>query len=93
MWAAAVLVVVGAIEMTRRRSGREQEAARLAAERGVAVSNRKGWHSQRDFFERREPASAILRAHVPAVGGVQRHVLQNGSRREGQFHFLRTWQR
>lgn len=35
-------------------------AKRQAAEGGMSKSNRKGWHSDRDLFERKEPAQAAL---------------------------------
>lgn len=35
-------------------------ATRRAAEEGVTKSNRKGWHSRMDLFERPEPAQAQL---------------------------------
>lgn len=35
-------------------------AKRQAVEGGIAKSNRKGWHSARDFFSRKEPAQAEL---------------------------------
>jgi uncharacterized protein (TIGR02466 family) len=33
---------------------------RLPTEGGMVKSNRKGWHSERDLFERKEPAHAAL---------------------------------
>jgi len=36
----------------------DEIARRQAAEGGVKQSNRNGWHSQRDFFDRTEPAHA-----------------------------------
>ena len=38
-------------------------ADRQAAEAGITKSNRKGWHSDRDFFDRKEPAHREL-AHA-----------------------------
>ena len=35
-------------------------AARQVAEGGMVKSNRKGWHSDRDLFERKEPAQSAL---------------------------------
>ena len=35
-------------------------AARQIAEGGITKSNRKGWHSDSDLFERKEPAQASL---------------------------------
>jgi uncharacterized protein (TIGR02466 family) len=35
-------------------------AKRRAADGGVTKSNRKGWHSSNDLFERKEPAQAAL---------------------------------
>lgn len=35
-------------------------AQRQAAEGGMTKSNRKGWHSERDLFERKEPAQSTL---------------------------------
>jgi len=35
-------------------------AQRQAAEGGMTKSNRKGWHSERDLFERKEPALSTL---------------------------------
>lgn len=35
-------------------------AKRRAAEGGIKKSNRKGWHSDSDLFERKEPAQAAL---------------------------------
>src|SRR4029453_15401261 len=35
-------------------------AQRRAAEGGMTRSNRKGWHSERDLFERKEPAQSSL---------------------------------
>lgn len=38
----------------------EEIASRRAAEGGISRSNRKGWHSASDLFERKEPAQAAL---------------------------------
>ena len=38
-------------------------AKRREAESSMSKSNRKGWHSERDLFERKEPAQAAL-AHI-----------------------------
>lgn len=35
-------------------------AKRQASEGGISKSNRNGWHSDRDLFERKEPAQAAL---------------------------------
>jgi uncharacterized protein (TIGR02466 family) len=35
-------------------------AQRQAAEGGMTKSNRRGWHSERDLFERKEPAQSTL---------------------------------
>ena len=35
-------------------------AQRRAAEGGMTKSNRRGWHSERDLFERKEPAQSTL---------------------------------
>lgn len=35
-------------------------AQRRVAEGGMTKSNRKGWHSERDLFERKEPAQSTL---------------------------------
>lgn len=39
-------------------------AAMRAASAGIARSNRHGWHSALDFFDRTEPGCALLRGHV-----------------------------
>jgi len=50
-------------------------AARQKIEGGMTKSNRKGWHSERDLFDRREPAHAklaqlLLRMMARATKGV-----------------------
>lgn len=50
----------------------EEIAARRAAETGVVRSNRKGWHSDTDFFVRKEPAHAELGR---AIAGAARDAL------------------
>lgn len=42
----------------------EAVAALQAEDDGIAASNQLGWHSQRDFFAREEPAFRILREHI-----------------------------
>ena len=42
------------------RSLLKEIATRQAAEGGMIKSNRKGWHSDRDLFDRKEPAQAAL---------------------------------
>ncbi|TDG14492.1 TIGR02466 family protein [Paracraurococcus ruber] len=39
-------------------------SAMRAASPGIARSNRQGWHSATDLFERTEPGCALLRRHV-----------------------------
>lgn len=39
-------------------------AARRKAEGGIKRSNRRGWHSDSDFFERKEPAQAALAQQI-----------------------------
>jgi len=39
-------------------------AVRQASSAGLDRSNWKGWHSEDDFFERKEPGSLALQAHI-----------------------------
>lgn len=50
-------------------------ARRRASEKGTVKSNRKGWHSDSDFFERTEPAQAQLaKMLVQMLAQATRHV-------------------
>lgn len=66
-------------------------AARLKAEKGEMVSNRKGWHSQRDLFDRTEPGFVRLAGHIRSalVGAARRYVPSFDI--EGQETYLEGW--
>lgn len=53
----------------------EAVAAMRAADVGVTSSNKLGWHSQRDFFERNEPALRDLsdRLKLATIAVIQRY--------------------
>lgn len=53
----------------------EAVAAMRAADEGVTSSNKLGWHSQRDFFDRREPALRELsdRVKLAVISAIQRY--------------------
>ena len=46
----------------------DEIAVRRAAEPGVSRTNRLGWHSETDLFERPEPAQAALAKALKAPG-------------------------
>ena len=53
----------------------EEIAARRTTEEGISKSNRKGWHSRSDLFDRKEPAHAALaRMLLVMLAGVTRQV-------------------
>lgn len=49
---------------TLNRQLLEEVAALQAGDEGIKSSNQFGWHSQRDFFAREEPAFRTLRGHI-----------------------------
>lgn len=54
-------------------------AARRQAEAGMVRSNREGWHSDLDFFQRKEPAHAELaRSIMECLADATRRVGPNG---------------
>jgi uncharacterized protein (TIGR02466 family) len=56
----------------------EETDAMRARSSGVTKSNRKGWHSDPDFFRRTEPGCTALRNHiVEAVGQATRRLSPN----------------
>ena len=70
-WAFPTPIVSYAIQDAERLNAQllDEIAARRQAEAGMVRSNRKGWHSETDFFTRKEPAQAELSR---AIGGAVR---------------------
>jgi uncharacterized protein (TIGR02466 family) len=73
------------------RALRDEIAVRIAAEEGLSASNRKGWHSQRDLFQRSEPAAMTLRNHivVAMTAAARRYTPEFDPRRHKTF--LEGW--
>ena len=63
---------------TLNRTLLKEIAKRRAAEQGTVKSNRKGWHSDTDLFERTEPAQAQLaKMLIQMLAQATRHVAPN----------------
>lgn len=67
-----LMTTLGDCENLNRRFA-EEAIARRAVEPGVDRSNRYGWHSNADFFQRKEPAHAELAGRI-------RDFVQNATR-------------
>jgi hypothetical protein len=81
-----ILFQISDCEVLNRQLLEETDAMR-ARSSGISKSNKKGWHSDPDFFRRTEPGCTTLRNHIlEAVGEAIRRLSPNFDFKSNQLH-------